>query len=45
MRPRHPIRDLLLFWVGEKLWRRHRAKEERRHASQPFPQTKNRMRW
>ncbi len=24
---RHPFRDLLLYWVGRRMWRRHEAKK------------------
>ena len=45
MRSRHTIRNMLLFWVGEKLWKRHQSKNVRPSASsQPYQQTKSKMR-
>jgi hypothetical protein len=43
---KHPIRNLLVFWMGRRLWRRHEMKEARKkaqRASRPYP-TSSRMR-
>ena len=39
---KHPIRDLLFFWVGERMWKRHEAKKnlKRGSSSQPYQQSK-----
>ncbi len=39
---KHPIRDLLFFWMGERMWKRHEAKKEMRRSvgSQPYRDSK-----
>jgi hypothetical protein len=29
---KHPIRDMLVYWMGKRLWRRHERKEARKSA-------------
>jgi hypothetical protein len=41
---KHPIRDILLFWLGERMWRRHEQKKlaRRARAGRAYPESKTR---
>ena len=39
---KHPIRDLLFLWLGDRMWKRHEAKKlaRRARAGRAYPDSK-----